>query len=322
MPSIVQYLNFKTKYGQYLSVSMKMKQLIEISHRRSIIRTLLYPAIIIRRLFLKIRYMHKKEVLDNLGKVLVGDPVIAVDEFEGLFAVDVHSDLFIRIISEKHYEPELVKICKRYLDVNKDVIDVGANIGFYTIMFAKNIAQQRVLSIEPTQNAINRLRRNIELNGVANKVEVFEGAVSNRQGKAIIKTIKGKEEYSSLGEMIHPAISNEKWDLEEVISETLDELVRRKSLNPGFLKVDVEGVEHLIFSGAREVLSEHRPIILSEVSELLLRNNSSSSKTVIDSIKSYEYDVLDPTQPSIQPGTKDFGNILCIPKEMNIRNEN
>ena len=34
--------------------------------------------------------------------------------------------------------------------------------------------------------------------------------------------------------MVHPAVSNEKWVLEEVTIETLDELVRRNSLNPGF----------------------------------------------------------------------------------------
>ncbi len=300
---------------------MKIKHVKEITQRQPIFRTLLYPAIFVRRLFLKIRYMHQKEALDNLSKMIVSDPVIAVDEFNGIFAMDAHSDLFKRLITEKHYEPELVKTCKRYLDVNRDVIDVGANIGFYTIMFAKNIAQQRVLSIEPTKNAIHRLRRNIELNGVANKVDVFEGAVSNRQGTAKIKTIKGKEEYSSLGAMSHPAISKEKWDLEEVISETLDELTIRKTLNPGFLKVDVEGAEHFVFEGAQKVLGEHRPIILSELSDLLLKKNGSSSKEVIGTIKSYDYDMFDPTQPSIQPGNKDFGTILCIPKEMNIQKE-
>lgn len=300
---------------------MIIEQLKALAQRKPIIRFILYPAFIVRHLLLRLKYVQQKEVIINLSKVIVGDPVIEVEEFEGVFTIGVHSDLFNRIIIEKHYEPKLVKICKRYLDVNKDVIDVGANIGFYTVMFAKNIAQQRVFSIEPTKNAIHRLRRNIELNGVANKVEVFEGAVSNTQGTAKIKTIKGKEEYSSLGEMIHPAISNEKWDLEEIISETLDELVRRNSLNPGFLKVDVEGTEHLVFAGARKILSEHRPIILSEVSELLLRENGSSSKQVIDTIISYEYDILELTQSSIQPGTKDFGNILCIPKEMNIRKE-
>jgi FkbM family methyltransferase len=305
-----------SKNNGIIERGVRVKSLRQLTHNSTIVKTLLYPAVAARRSLLTSRYSQQKKVISNLGEMIIGDPVIRIDEFSGEFAVDSHSDLFSRIVIYKHYEPQLVKLCMRYFDATRDVIDVGANIGLYTVMFAKHLSRTKVLAIEPTRNAIRRLRRNIEMNGVGDNVEVFEGVASDRNGLVEIKTIRGKEEYSSLGEMNHPSIANEEWVLEAVQSATLDDLVEDKAFDPGFLKVDVEGVENLVFKGAENVLKDKRPIILSELSDFLLRKNGSSAEEVIDRIKAHEYDVVDPVNPSIQLRAKDFGDILCFPKEM------
>ncbi|MHA1386038.1 MAG: FkbM family methyltransferase, partial [Candidatus Helarchaeota archaeon] len=198
----------------------------------------------------------------------------------------------------------------------RDVIDVGANIGFYTVLFAKNLEGKKVLAIEPTVNALRRLHKNIQLNKVEKKVVVFEGAASNKVGITEIKFIEGKEEYSTLGEWKHPSISNERYTSKKLKVETIDQLITRYSLDPGFMKIDVEGMEHLVIEGAKKVLENKRPIILSELSNFLLKENDSSSKEVITFIRSYDYDVIDALTPIIPPEEKNSTNILCIPKEM------
>lgn len=287
---------------------------------KALIKTAIYPAVIVRRALLKKKYLWQREVMANLSDVLIGNPVIRVDEFGGVFSVDPHSDLFYRAVMQKCYEPKLVQLCLKYLDKNRDVIDVGANIGFYTVMFAKNITKQRkVLSIEPTKNAIQSLRRNIELNGVIDRVEVFEGVASEREGVTEINTIRGKEEYSTLGKMELPSTQNEKWTSESVKSTTLNKLVEDTSLAPGFIKIDCEGAEYLVLQGAQKVLQAHRPVLFVEIHHSLLIQNSSSAKEVIDLIKAHEYDIFDPINPSIEPGAKDPGDILCFPKEMKVQ---
>jgi FkbM family methyltransferase len=163
--------------------------------------------------------------------------------------------------------------------------------------------------------ALYRLYQNIRLNQVQEKVIVFEGVVSNIIGDVEIKTIEGREEFSSLGAMKHPSIATEnKFALEKVVSTTIDELTKQYSLDPGFIKVDVEGMEHLVFDGARKTLVKNRPIILSELSDYLLRKNGASAKDVVNLIKEYNYDVINPLDPNKPIVFEKVKNILCLPK--------
>ena len=292
---------------------------LDIHYKYSLLRIFMYPLLLIRRLALKYRRALKMNMANTVSGLLHKDPVLSIKEFDGIFEVDRNSDIFKRLIIEKEYEPKLVEHCKKYLDRNRDVIDIGANIGFFSVLFAKLISNSnKVLSIEPTKNALNHLYVNIGQNSVQDKVNVFEGVASNKAGSVEIKTIPGKEEYSSLGMMAHSSISKDEYVVEDVRASTIDELVSTYSLNPGFIKVDVEGVENLVFEGAVAVLKQHRPIILSELSDCMLKKNGSSSKAVLELIAACGYDIFNPIHPWVPVGDADYGDILCFPKEMGV----
>lgn len=300
---------------------MNLEKIKTLANKHALLKRLLYPAIAVRRFFLKVRQSYQEEVYQRLCDLLIEDPVISIGEFRGSFAVDYRSDLFKRLLLTKQYEPELVKYCFKFIDKKRDVIDVGANIGFYTVLFAKKLNGKKVLSIEPTVNALQRLYRNIKLNNIEKNVIVFEGAASNHVGITEIKTIDGREEYSTLGEWKHPSISEEKYIFQRTKVKTIDEIVNQYSLDPGFMKVDVEGMEHFVFEGSKKILENNRPVILSELSNYLLKKNGSSAKGIINFIKSYEYDVYDLNAPNAPITSnllliEDFTNILCIPKEV------
>ena len=201
------------------------------------------------------------------------------------------------------------------LDPHRDAVDIGANIGFYAVLFAKRLDGRRVLAVEPTRNALARLRRNIALNAVESKTIVFEGVASNQSGWLEIKTISGLEEYSSLGAMDHPSIAGVAFVTERVEARTLDELVADHGLDCGFVKADVEGVEHTVFEGGQRTLAQQRPVVLSELSDYLLRKNGSSSLEVVRFFEALDYVVVDPQHPGEKPGRRLFGDILCLPCE-------
>ena len=255
----------------------------------------------------------KMNLTINFGNLLYEDPIIKVEEFRGIFYIGGKSDLFKRIIINNTYEPQLSATCVSNINPNRDAIDVGANIGFHTVLFSKILNGRRILSIEPTPNALIRLNKNIKLNKIEEKVIVFSGVVSDSSGEREIKIIFGREEYSSMGEMIHPSILNSKFDKIKVLSKTIDELVTENNLDPGFIKIDVEGMEHIVIKGMNNVLKYNKPVILAELSDPLLKRNGSSSIEVINQIKSYGYKITDPLFKKLNPGEREYGDILCIP---------
>ncbi|HEY2580404.1 MAG TPA: FkbM family methyltransferase [Mucilaginibacter sp.] len=296
---------------------MNINSIKSIISRNPLIYWLLKPAIAVRALALKKIQDRKLKVINTIIPLLASDPIVKLDEFQGVFSIGAQSDLFSRIAIYGYYEPELVKCCLTYLDKDRDIIDIGANIGFYTVLFAKQVNSAKVLAVEPTKNALNRLRQNIERNNVEDKVILYEGVVSDYNGFLNIKSIVGKEEYSTIGNPVHDSIAGQKIVEEKVACITLDDLVTTYSLNPGFIKMDVEGAEMLVFKNAIETLKKYRPIILSELSDKLLLKNGTSASEIIDILISANYKVVDPTNPSqaFENKKSGYGDILCIPVE-------
>ena len=282
-----------------------------------VVRTIAFPALAIRRAILARQEAVKRNVASNLASLLTEDPVLRLEEFESSYVVDRRSDLFSRIVTNRSYEPELANLCRKYVDSKKDVVDIGANVGFFSVFFA-SLTPGKILSVEPTPNAISYLKRNIEMNDASDRVIVYEGAASDQEGQIEIKSVLGKEEYSSLGVMSHPEITGSEWKLIRIETSTLDNLVKTNNLSPGFLKVDVEGMEHLVFGGASDTLRNHRPIIISELSNFLLKKNGSSARAVVEKIRSFGYDIYDPIDTYLKPGAKGFGDLIAFPKELNV----
>jgi FkbM family methyltransferase len=278
---------------------------------KAVLNALRYPVLKLK----KWAALDTARVLDNLAALSVSDPVIRIAEFNGTFRVDARSDLFRRMVVEGVYEPALVRTFMKYLDPRRDFIDVGANVGFYTVLVAQHLLHARVLAIEPTSKAYERLADNIRMNRVAHKVILFKGVAAESSGNRQIKVIPGREEFSSLGAMSHPKIAQAAFVIEQVPGSTVDELVALHDLNPGLLKIDVEGCEHFVFEGAKGTLASKRPVILAELSDPLLRHNGSSSAAILRFIESLNYKVYDPLAPELAPGKRGFGDIICVPAE-------
>ncbi len=163
---------------------------------------MLFPIIIVRRRVLRIL----QRILDYFFKnVEAGSLVISIPAFQGSFEMDFRSNLLKRALVEKHFEPDIAQLVKKHVDPFKDVLDIGANVGFYTILFSKIISESnKVLAIEPAPLALEYLRRNIARNGCTQLVLVFEGIATDSKGTYLLNIIPGMEEFSSIGKIVHP----------------------------------------------------------------------------------------------------------------------
>lgn len=293
---------------------MKTNVIKEYFSKHPYLKKVIGPAIKLRRCILGTVSARQRVTLRNMMEMLVEDPIVELPEFKGQFAVSATSDLFFHIVSRGSYEPFLSEICKTHISPEKDVIDIGANVGFYTVLSAKCISSSnRVLAIEPTKHAYERLRRNLILNSVEEKVVLYNGAFSNRSGKTIIHTIEGMEEYSSLGGICHPSVKNSMAKIETVECSTLDEIVQKNRIIPGFIKMDVEGAEVLVLEGGKHTIRKYQPIILSEMVDYMLVKNGSSGRKMYELLKDYGYRIIDPHNGNSPSGIGNSNTVLCIP---------
>jgi len=290
---------------------MGLKELVQTTPGA---RTVLAGPLALRRAWMRYRAEPASRIIDRLGSFVVSDVRVKVPEFEGEFYIGPKSHLLARILRNGEYEREIAHLFLSKVKPDRDVLDIGANIGFFSVLAAKHLTTGRVLAAEPTQGAVQRLRTNLEVNGVANKVIVFNGLVGDARGEHELHVVPGREEYSSIGNLVHPSVRGQAAQVETIGTLTLDDLVEMHGLKPALLKVDVEGAEAKVLAGAQKVLTEHRPIVLSELAEPLLRSSGSSPAEVVAMLERCGYDVRDASDETRSAAGLTYGEIIAVPR--------
>jgi FkbM family methyltransferase len=282
-------------------------------HRYALVRAVLAWPVAWRRRWLGRQGETVHAITRRLGASIVGDVVLNLPEFSGEFACSPRSDLFARVVAQGSYEPGLAQLVRRHLDPRRDFIDVGANVGFYSVLAARSLPGRRVLAVEPNPEALRRLAANLARNGVEAAVTVFAGLASDGSGEAELNLIEGMEEYSSMGKIVHASVAGKVSARLKVPAETLDRLVELYGLEPGLIKIDVEGAEKLVLDGAIATLTRFRPVILCELSPALLGPMGTSAGAIVARLEGLGYRIVDAEDPSLPPGSRDYGDVLCLP---------
>lgn len=117
-------------------------------------------------------------------------------------------------------------------------VDVGANIGSYTVL-ASAVCGARSISIEPDPVTVQSLRRNVEVNGIEDRVTVVESAVGAAAGT--VRFTVGQDTTNRVA-------TNGDMASREVKVRTLDEILAKE--DPVLIKIDVEGYEPKVVAGA------------------------------------------------------------------------
>lgn len=233
----------------------------------------------------------KQAPVDGFQLIRGGTIVIDAPDYLGTFNLDAQSHLFRRLAQSGSFEPACAAAVKRLLPLDRDAIDVGANIGFFSVLFGKLLGpSQRILAIEPIPHALKFLQTNIDANGLTNKVKVFEGAAGESRSTQTMEFVSGREEYSAL-RVVHPSVAADHKTKVNVIVETIDALVEVNGLNPGFIKLDVEGSEVSALRGAHATISHFRPRLLVEYAPSLLQECGSSGAELLQLLRAHDYDL-------------------------------
>lgn len=177
------------------------------------------------------------------------------------------SDHIFQIIRKTRtfYEISLLEASRRYLPYPLDlVIDVGANIGNHAIFWAK-ILDASVVCVEPSPCAIKLLRANIELNHLSDSVHIVETAAGDRQGEAALI----QADTSNIGETRVVDKGSEFADYPTVPMRTVTDIVaqleKEVTRKVSLIKIDVEGFEQRVITGAIPIIERDSPILITEL---------------------------------------------------------
>ena len=208
-----------------------------------------------------------------------------------------------------------MKFVNKIINKKDIVIDVGSNLGSYSLIAASKMSSGKVYAFEPSKIAYKRLLENIKLNNFENKIIPLDLAVSDKKGRISFSE-------TDRSEVSHVSYLQFKQGL-KVRSITLDNFVKRQKIKKiRLLKIDVEGYEYKVLKGASEILEKGIvDYLLVEINRDSLLYSIEPSKT-INLLKQYRYNIyFFPNSSQLTPiskygGTKKTINMIGIHKDI------
>tara|TARA_B100000902_G_scaffold393187_1_gene446976 strand:- start:1055 stop:1954 length:900 start_codon:yes stop_codon:yes gene_type:complete len=147
---------------------------------------------------------------------------------------------------------------------NKEIIfwDIGSNIGIFSIYAAEMFNNIEVISFEPSTSNTRVLSRNISINNLSDKIKILPFALSDKPNiiselnETIFSEGSSKSSYhhkiDAYGKKLSDSEINNKYS---IFGTTTDDLIKSKLLKfPNYIKIDVDGIEHLILKGSSNLL--------------------------------------------------------------------
>lgn len=223
------------------------------------------------------------------------------------------------------FEPAEARLLRRFLRPGDRVLDVGANVGYFTLIAARAVgASGAVVAVEPVEANADALDRNVAVNGFTNvttrrvAVDAVDGTVDVGLADEPFARERGQDATSGHYTVGGALLSR------RVPSVTLDRL--SADFSPGrpvrLVKIDVEGMEERALEGFRATLGSSPPdAIMMEANAASLRSHGASDRAIRAVLRSSGYRlcriglggrlVVTPGGPGITRGNR-VDNVLAV----------
>lgn len=191
----------------------------------------------------------------------------------GLFEGGVGRRLFLHVylLYKRFVEAEDPYWLRQFIGFGTAVFDVGANVGFYTIPFSEWVGDGGVVhAIEPEPRNISALARRVAAVGAAGRVVLHEAVASDGTGDRFLQINEDHPGDHRIADHGFP-----------VKSLSIDAICSAEDSVPvSLIKIDVQGAESLVLSGAIITLRRWRPVVAIELDDVNLQKYGSSAEKV------------------------------------------
>ena len=235
----------------------------------------------------------KENLLNSEEAIIVNDFIngytITHDEIR-LYLNNKDNFLSRDIAFNKIWEPEITKLVKEIIKKDQIVIDVGANIGYFTTLFSKLVGKTgKVYSFEPAPINFELLKRNVLVNNLQN-VLMYQIAVSNVSDKQDLYLSTWNYGDNRLFEKPRDERDLEREKI-KVDTMRLAEIVQEKI---NFIKIDVQGLEWQVIDGAKKLIDHNDDIkIIFEFTPQLLKLNGVKPEDFLYRLLEMDFNIYD-----------------------------
>jgi FkbM family methyltransferase len=224
---------------------------------------------------------------------------------------DIHTELLFRGV----HEPATTRIFKTILKQGDNVVDVGANIGYFSLLSAKLIGNKGIVyAFEPNKDNIDQIYKNCELNNFYN-IKPYKVALSNQVGQMKFYTSSKESAHHSL-------IKTKEHDGQTIVGVAkLDDLLVMNYLPIKLIKTDTEGNELAVLQGGEQTILKNKDIkLIVEIYEDGLNACKVSRDDIwyyiTDYLKFYYIYMIDDYKDKVErivalPKRKMASNLLC-----------
>jgi FkbM family methyltransferase len=236
----------------------------------------------VKRTFYKIPFLARliRGSLNAAAPKGIAEVTIAAGILEGLnMALNLHTEKDYWLGT---YEPDLQAAVSQIIKPGMVVYDIGANIGYISLMAARLVEKQgNIFSFEALPANIARLNQNLALNSLLERVRVIHAAVVDKAGEVCFLT----HASGAMGKALGSAGRDEHYTQTiKVQGIALDDFVYiLGNLPPAVIKLDIEGGEGMALAGMKHLLKEARPLLLIEL------HGEEAARQVWDCLKAASY---------------------------------
>ncbi|WP_420151462.1 FkbM family methyltransferase [Spirosoma sp.] len=232
-----------------------------------------------------------KNKIDNSKPFDFGDFKLYIDQHDTL-----------QVAGHGRFEEAEFNALMSFLREDSVMVDIGANMGYYTVRAAQKLKRGKVIAFEPDPGNFAILQKNVAINQLSNVV-LNNAALSNRT-----ETMRLYKHPFNVGDyrLYNDGDFTEFVDvptlqLDDAVSERID-----------LIKIDVQGFEYFALSGAYQLLTRFHPVVFSEFWPRGLHNSGASPTTYLNMMEELGYTVslINEINQRIEPQSYEALRIL------------
>jgi FkbM family methyltransferase len=224
------------------------------------------------------------------------------------------------------YEPLQTYVMKKLIEPKSHVIDLGANIGYYTMLMARSVGPQgKVYAFEPDPGNLALLKKNIGANGYKN-IQVETAAVSNQNGRVKLHKEKWNDATPSLWKSEHTT------SFVEVDTIRLDQFFDANPMAIQMIKMDIEGAEGKALEGMEQTIKRSPGlVIVTEFLPTVMERLGTQPLNFLTRLERHGFRLfnIDEEKRVLEPITSQgfheryagvWTNLLCVPEGTDLSN--